>query len=169
VPGEMLSIKIKEDMELVKAWSTWKEGCAAALTGRKFANHAALVANNYVWQQIFVNKPAVTAEADAATLDASDGFWQVTPANVAATAITDITGAKAGVAYIIECGSLTNASAIAKSGKFANITAAWTPAAVGDYIMVIIDSTGKFLELERQVDGVRTVNSTLQPNLPGVR
>ena len=36
VPGEMLSIKVKEDMELVKAWSTWKEGTAASFTGRRF-------------------------------------------------------------------------------------------------------------------------------------
>ena len=35
--------------------------------------------------------------------------------------------------------------------------------------MVILNSQGKFLELERQVGGTRTVNSDLQPNIPGVR
>lgn len=169
VPGEMLSIKVKEDMELIKAWSTWKEGCAASFTGRRFDSLEKLKANNYEWQQIFMNKPAVDMEADAATVDASKGFWQITVANTAAKAITDITNAKAGVAYIIECGSTENATTIAKAGKFADITEAYTPAKVGDYIMLILNSKGNFLELERQVAGVRKVNAALQPNIPGVR
>ena len=133
VPGEMLSIKVKEDMELVKAWSTWKEGCSASFTGRRFDSLDKLKANNYEWQQIFMNKPAVDMEADATTVDASKGFWQITVANTAAKAITDITNAKAGVAYIIECGSTENATTIAKAGKFADITEAYTPTKVGDY------------------------------------
>ncbi|WP_294617674.1 hypothetical protein [uncultured Bacteroides sp.] len=169
VPGEMLSIKYKEDMELVKAWSTWKEGCSASFTGRRFDSLDKLKANNYEWQQIFMNKPAVDMAADATTMDASKGFWQMTTANTAAKAITDITNAKAGVAYIIECGDTDNATTIAKMGKFADITAAYTPTKVGDYIMVILNSKGNFLELERQVGGVRKVNAELQPNVPGVR
>lgn len=169
VPGEMLSIKVKEDMELIKAWSTWKEGCAASFTGRRFDSLEKLKANNYEWQQIFMNKPAVDMEADAATVDASKGFWQITVANTAAKAITDITNAKAGVAYIIECGSTENATTIAKAGKFADITEAYTPTKVGDYIMLILNSKGNFLELERQIAGVRKVNAALQPNIPGVR
>lgn len=169
VPGEMLSIKYKEDMELVKAWSTWKEGTSASFTGRRFDSLEKLKANNYEWQQIFMNKPTVDMAADATTMDASKGFWQVTVANTAANAITDITNAKAGVAYIIECGDTTNATTIAKTGKFADITAAYNPTQVGDYIMVILNSKGNFLELERQVGGVRKVNAGLQPNIPGVR
>lgn len=169
IPGEMMSIKVKEDMELVKAWSTWKEGCAASFTGRRFDSLEKLKANNYEWQQIFMNKPAVDMEADATTVDASKGFWQITVANTAAKAITNITNAKAGVAYIIECGSTENATTIAKSGKFADITEAYTPTKVGDYIMLILNSKGNFLELERQVAGVRKVNAALQPNIPGVR
>lgn len=169
VPGEMLAIKVKEDMEQVKAWSTWKEGCSAAFTGRRFDTRAKMVVNNYEWQQIFMNKPCVNLGDGATTLDAKTGFWQVSVANTAATTITDITGAKAGVAYIIECGDIKNASKIAKTGKFADITEAYTPTAVGDYIMVIIDSKSNFIELERCVAGVRKVNSAVQPNIPGVR
>lgn len=169
VPGEMLSIKVKEDMELIKAWSTWKEGTSASFTGRRFDSLEKLKANNYEWQQIFMNKPAVTMEADATTVDASKGFWQITAANTAAKAITDITNAKAGVAYIIECGAADNATTIAKADKFSEITEAYTPTKVGDYIMVILNSKGKFLELARQVGGVRKVNAALQPNIPGVR
>ena len=169
VPGEMLAMKMEERMELVQGWSTWKEGCSAAFVGRKFATKAALIANNYEWQQIFMNKPSFTMAADATTLVASNGFWQETVNNTAAKAITDITGAKVGVAYVIECQGLTNATTIAKSGKFATITAAYTPTALGDYIKVILNSEGNFLELERCVAGVRTLNSALQPNIPGVR
>lgn len=169
VPGEMLAIKVKEDMELVKAWSTWKEGCAAAFTGRRFDTPAKLAANNYEWQQIFMNKPCESLADGATTIDASKGFWHVSTSNTSATTITDITDAKAGVAYIIECGNTTNASKIAKTGKFDSITEAYTPTAVGDYIMVILDSKGKFIELERCVASARKVNALVQPNIPGAR
>lgn len=169
VPGEMMSIKVKEDMELVKAWSTWKEGTSASFTGRRFDSLEKLKANNYEWQQIFMNKPAVSMAADATTVDATKGFWQITVANTAAKAITNIDNAKAGVAYIIECGSTENATTIAKAGKFADIAENYTPTKVGDYIMVILNSQGNFMELARQVGGVRKVNAALQPNIPGVR
>lgn len=170
VPGEMLSIKVKEDMELVKAWSTWKEGCAAAFTGRRFNSLEKLKENNYEWQQIFINKPAITVDADATTLDATKGFWFETVAGTeAAAAITDITGAKSGVAYIIEAGGANNLSKVEKSGKFVNLTEAWTPTLAGDYLMVILGSDGNFREMERCTGGVRKVNDKLQPNIPGVR
>lgn len=170
VPGEMLSIKVKEDMELVKAWSTWKEGCAAAFTGRRFDSLEKLKDNKYEWQQIFINKPSITIDADATTLDATKGFWFETSAgSEAAASITDITGAKAGVAYIIEAGGASNFSKVEKSGKFANITEAWTPTKAGDYLMVILGSDGNFRDMERCTGGVRKVNDKLQPNIPGVR
>lgn len=169
VPGEMLGMQMEQQMEMVRGWSTWKEGCSAGFVGRKFATKAALDANNYEWQQIFMNKPSVALAADATTIDATEGFWFETIANAAATALTDITGAKAGVAYLIECAATANATTIAKSGKFAKLTSAYTPTTVGDYIMVILDSTGNFLELERRVGGTRTINAALQPNIPGVR
>ena len=169
IPGEMLAVKMEEQMEMVRAWSTWKEGCGAAFTGRKFATKAAMDANAYEWQQIFINLPAYTVEADKTTIDGANGFWQLTPSNTAAKALTDITNAKEGVAYCIECAGTTNATTIAKSGKFANLTAAYTPTAVGDYIMVILGSDGKFRELERRVGGTRTINQATQPNTIGGR
>lgn len=169
IPGEMLAVKMEEQMEMVRAWSTWKEGCGAAFTGRKFATKAAMDANAYEWQQIFINLPAYTVEADKTTIDGANGFWQLTPNNTAAKALTDITNAKEGVAYCIECAGTTNATTIAKSGKFANLTAAYTPTAVGDYIMVILGSDGKFRELERRVGGTRTINQATQPNTIGGR
>lgn len=170
VPGEMLGVKMQELMENVRAWSVWKEGTSAAFTGRSFTSRSDMVANNYEFQQIFINKFAKKLAADATSCDANDGFWFETNANSDTTAITDISNAKAGVAYIIECGSATNASAIAASGKFSELSSGWTPTAVGDYLMVILNDAGtKFVELERCVGGTRTINTTLQPNVPGGR
>ena len=168
LPGEMMNVKMEQQMEMVRAWSVWKEGTSAAFLGKRFATKAALEANEYEWQQIFLNKFCASLAADATIIDAKKGFWQETVANTAATAITDITHAKAGVAYIIECGSTTNASTIAKSGKFSEITAGWTPTDAGDYIMVILNAAGtKFLELERCVGGTRTINTNLNPHYVG--
>lgn len=168
LPGEMLAVRMEEQMESVRAWSTWKEGCGAAFTGRKFDSKAAMDENDYEFQQIFTNLPAAVI---GASVDASNGFWHVTDAATTATAIDDIAKAKAGVAYCIEIGEedTKHQLTIAKSDKFANITAAWTPTQVGDYIMVILGKDNKFRELERRVGGKRTINKAVQPNVPGGR
>lgn len=168
LPGEMFAVKMEEQMETVRAWSTWKEGCGAAFTGRKFDSKAAMDANDYEFQQIFTNLPATIIGAE---INGANGFWQITDAATTATAIEDITNAKAGVAYCIEIGEddTKHQLTIAKSDKFANITAEWTPSQPGDYIMVILGKDEKFRELERRVGGKRTINKAVQPNVPGGR
>ena len=168
LPGEMLAVKMEEQMEMVRAWSTWKEGTGAAFTGRKFDTKEAMDANDYEFQQIFTNLPVIPI---ADKIDAKKGFWHLTDASTTATALTDIDGAKEGVAYCIEIGpeDTKHGISIAKSDKFANITAAWTPTQVGDYIMVILGDGGKFRELERRVGGKRSINKNVQPNVPGGR
>lgn len=166
VPGEMLSVKMQENMEQVRAWSVWKEGTSASFTGRRFATKEEMDKNNYEWQQIFINLFAATITDK---VNGNNGFWQVTDSTTTQTTITDIENAKAGVAYCIECGDKTKLPEIAKSGKFDSITDAFTATAVGDYIMVILGSDNKFRELERCVGGKRTINKELQPNVPGAR
>lgn len=166
VPGEMLSMKMQEQMEQVRAWSTWKEGCSASFTGRRFDTRKAMDDNAWEWQQIFINLFAATITDK---VDAANGFWQVTGDTTTQDTYTDITGAKAGVAYCIEAGVAGHLPKIAKSGKFANISDAFTATAVGDYIMVILGGDGNFRELERCVGGKRTINKELQPNVPGGR
>ena len=166
VPGEMLSVKMQESMEQVRAWSVWKEGTSASFTGRRFATKEEMDKNNYEWQQIFINLFAATITDK---VDGNNGFWQITDSTTTLTTITDIENAKAGVAYCIECGDKTKLPELAKSGKFDSITDAFTATAVGDYIMVILGSDNKFRELERCVGGKRTINKELQPNVPGGR
>lgn len=166
IPGEMLAMKMQEQMEQVRAWSTWKEGCSASFTGRRFDNRDAMDKNAYEWQQIFINLFAATIKDK---VDGNDGFWQITDATTTTDTITDIVNAKKGVAYCIEAGVADHLPTIAKSGKFANISDAFTASKVGDYIMVIIGGDGNFRELERCVGGKRTINKELQPNVPGGR
>ena len=166
VPGEMLSMKMQEQMEQVRAWSTWKEGCSASFTGRRFSTKAEMDENAYEWQQIFINLFAATITDK---VDAANGFWQITGTATTQDTYTDIEGAKTGVAYCIEAGVSDHLPKIAKSGKFANLSTAFTATAVGDYIMVILGNDGNFRELERCVGGKRTINKSLQPNVPGGR
>lgn len=163
----MLAMQTEMQMEMVRGWSTWKEGCSPAFVGRNFASADKMKENNYLWQQIFLNKPSVTLDADATTADASKGFWFVSGTNSGAKELSEIKNARKGVGYIIECGDKSNVTSIPKSGSFEGITSAWTPTAVGDYIMVMLNSNNKFIELERCVGGVRTVNKAAQPNVPG--
>lgn len=150
VPGEMNAVNFEQRLESVWAYSVWKEGVSAVFVGKQFADKTALKSNNYADQLIFMNYPVTEVDADATTLDGSKNFIFRTAANSAAAAITDITNAKKGVVYEIVCGSTTNASTIAKSGKFADLTSAWSPAAVGDWIKVYYDAdNSKFVEVAR--------------------
>lgn len=169
VPGEMLAFKLQEFMEQVMAWSTWKEGFSANFVGKHFTNLANLVENNYSLQRIFCNKPSTALDADVVAIPAGNQFWFVTSGNTKATALTGITNARKGIVYLVECGNTTNATTIAKAGNFDSISSAYTPTKVGDYIMVSLNSVGKFVDLERCVAGVRTINSALQPNIPGAK
>lgn len=169
--GEMHAVQFDSDMEDVKAWSTWKEGTSATYAGKPFKTKAERKAHGFKEQEIFMNKPCITLAADAETVTAEgDIRHYVTGVNTAAKAITDIEGALPGVAYMIEVGDVTHPQTIAKSGKFADLTAAFTPTQAGDYLMVILNSTeDKFRELERCVGGTRKINQALQPNVPGGR
>lgn len=169
LPGEMMAIQTEQQMEMVRAWSTWKEGCSPAFCGKNFASADKLKENDYQWQQIFMTKPCVALDADAVTADAKKGFWFVTGTNTGTKDLTGINNAKKGVVYIIECGDTTNVTSVQNSGTFDGITSAWTPTAVGDYIMVVLKSDNKFMELERCVGGTRTINKNAQPNVPGAR
>ena len=169
--GEMHAVQFESDMEDVKAWSIWKEGTSATYAGKPFKTKAERSAHGFEDQEIFCNKPCVELAADAETVTVSGDFRHyVTGVNTAAKAITDIVGAKAGVAYLIEVGDETHPQTIAKADKFADLTEAFTPTKKGDYLMVILNADGdKFRELERCVGGTRTINQALQPNVPGGR
>lgn len=94
----------------------------------------------------------VNLAPDATTADALDGRLFLTGVNTGATALTDIENAVDGEEYLIKGGGGTsNATTIAKSGKFSRIKAAIT-LENGNFIRVFYNaSTDKFVELERFV------------------
>lgn len=155
VPGEEYKTMFERHLEEVIAYSYWMEGSSVGFAGRHFKSKADLKANKAREQYLFFNLPSITAAADATTVDTEGaeledlGFLIRTSANSKATVLTDIVNAKVGVVYRIECGDLTNATKIEKSGKFSEVEA-WTPVAVGDYIYVHYDAAkGKFFEVSR--------------------
>lgn len=149
-PGEMFKVAFEQHLEAVWSWSNWKEGISATFVGKTFKDRASLVANNYANQFVFINYPVTEIAADATTVNGRVDFLFRTGENSNATAITDITNAKAGVVYRIECGSITNATTIAKADKFADLTDAWNPTAVGAWIKVYYNAkTQKFVEVAR--------------------
>lgn len=159
LPGEFFAYYFQQDMEELMVSSNKKEGIFA-FAGRKFATKAELIASKGRHTNIFATNPVSTLAAGATTADALTNEMFETVNNAGATAFTDFTGAQEGIAYKLVCGGLTNATAIAKAAKFANITGAYTPTALGDYLKVIFNpTTSTFVELERKVGGVVTVNA----------
>lgn len=169
--GEMLRIQFDTEMEAVYSWSVWKEGTSAEYAGRPYATKSLRQASGYADQEIFCNFPSLPIAVDATVVTVEGDYRHyLSGENTAAAAITDIVGAKPGVAYMIETGSDSNPQTVAKSGKFSAITKAYAPTTVGDYILVALNDAGDgFLELERCEAEVRTINTALQPNVPGGR
>lgn len=168
VPNEMLNFKFREEFEAVTVLSRWMEGAVVQKVGVQYKTQDDLVASERKNQWLFTNFPVMKLEADVTTLDGSKNKDFMTGQNSAATAIADIENYSEEVVYKIICGSLTNKTTIAKAGKFAKISEAWTPNAVGDWIKLypeledydlVVEGqtyratrpTGNFLELDRKV------------------
>lgn len=161
-PGEEFGFYTDNELEITKIKSRFKRGTSCWMPGRKHSTYAALLADTPDNVTIAVNRPYLELAADVATPNASTDWYFRTIANAAATVITDVLNAMQGRLYRIEIGSLTNASTISKAAKFANITAAFTPTAVGDYIELIYDPINDlFYEYARKVGGTYAKNAAL--------
>ena len=142
--GEMAAFYFQQDLDELLVMSVWKEGCGAYMVGKKNGTKKD--------QFIFLNDPFTALVAGATTADASVNNTFKTIANAGVTALTDFVGASEGVVYKLICGATANATTIAKAGKFADLTAAWTPTAVGDFLEVTWNATtSKFVEVSRKV------------------
>jgi hypothetical protein len=168
VPNEMYAFYFQQDLEQLIIASWWKEGAGVLAPGVQFSSPATLTASGRKLQWLFTNYPVVQLADSATTIDGTAGYEFMTVENSATTALTDILNASVERVYKVICGSLTKKTTIAKSGKFANISVAWTPNAVGDYIKLyaelteqsqtinnktvkVVVPTGNFLELERKI------------------
>ena len=148
VPGERNKMRFQQDLEEVWVCSYWKEGAGVTFSGKKYDSLAKLQAADAADQIIFMNWPSVDVAADATTIDGKTDMIFKTGKNTAATALTDITNAQEDVIYRIEIGDASFPTSIAKSGKFDQISSAWSPSAVGEYIKLYCKG-GKFYDVER--------------------
>jgi hypothetical protein len=166
VPNEMYAFKFHEGFEDVKVLSRWMEGAVVQKVGIRYATKAELQASGRRNQWLFTNYPVSVLAAGATTVNGRENTVFLTSANAAATALANIADASEEQVYKIICGNLTYATTIPKTGNFSEISAAWAPTAVGQYIKlyaqledytIVVDGnsvkatrkTGKFLELER--------------------
>jgi hypothetical protein len=167
-PLEMLAFYFERDWEDIRVLSRWKAGAGGRQIGVQYKTPAELEASGRKNQWLFTNFPVSDLAADATQIDGHANSVFLTAANSAATNLTGISTPDEGVVYRIICGSMTNATTVTKTGNFDKITAAWTPAAVGDWIElyaeledydITVDGqtvkmtrpTGKWLELGRKV------------------
>lgn len=169
IPNEMYgNFYFEQHMEQLWLASWWKEGAGILAPGVQFDTLENLTKSKRKMQWIFTNYPVGDIDPDAVSIDGELCYEFLTGVNTAATALTDIENASTERVYKIICGDLTNKTTIAKSGNFSEITAAWSPNAIGDYIKLyaqleeqtitvngkqkkVVVATGKFLELERKV------------------
>lgn len=161
VPGEMHKLYFQRDLESLMAMSIWKEGFGAKMVGERFKTAAELAASKRLNQFIFTNDGVTELAPGATTANADLNLFFKTSANAAATTLTDIENAVPGVVYRIICGGTAYATKITKAGVFSEISSAWTPTAVGDYIKLTLQlesdgagklaPTGKFVEVDRKV------------------
>ncbi len=150
-PGEMLNFQIEPVDWTLKVWSVWKESVWAEAVGYKYTNPAEMDgsrqliwANDYDYPDDYFIETAPDANPSV-VLHGS----VITAANSKTFTITDIEGAKVGKVVAIKCGADgENGVTIKKAGKFALISADWTPAK-GDIIRVIKRADGSFIEVDR--------------------
>ena len=168
-PNEMYAFYFQQDLEQLIMASWWKEGAGVLAPGVQFKTAADLEASKRRMQYLFTNYPVITLAAGATVVDGSEAYEFETGANTGATALTNIENASTERVYKVICGDAgANKTTIAQTGNFSEITSAWTPGAVGDYIKLyaelqettvtvggktkkVITPTGKFLELGRKV------------------
>lgn len=148
VPGERNKVRFQQDLEEVWVASYWKEGAGVTFSGKKYDTLDDLKAADGADQIIFMNWPLTAVEADATTIDGKTDMFFRTGVNTKATALTDITNAQEDVIYRLEIGDATFPTTIAKSGKFDQLTSAWSPTKAGEYIKLYCKE-GKFYDVER--------------------
>lgn len=155
VPGEEFKMQFQRDLEAIVAFSYWKEGVGAGYVGKAYASASALAADDAKNQMIFMNWPAVAVAADATTLDADDAkagnIFQLPNTNTDDKALTDISHAVDGETYRIIAPATAGSkkTTIAKSGKFANLTAA-VDFSSDNYLDVAYDAANSvFIEVGR--------------------
>lgn len=151
VSGEMLKFTLEQRDWSLRVWSNWKESIAAEAVGYKYTDKALMDGSRQlIWCNQYDRPTSYFLEAErdlnpSALLHSSIA----TVANTQVLAITDIADAEVGKVISIKCGADgDNGVTIKKDGKFALLSADWTPKR-GDILRVMKRADGKFVEIER--------------------
>lgn len=154
IPNEEEFIQIEKDKRVLNLIGDYKRGIQALAVGRQWdESETPNTEEQLIWCND-VDLPAsvfVKMIANDATPSAKEHTSLESVDNTAATAITNILDLAIGGTVILKCGSNTNAITIAKSGKFANISAAWNPV-LGDTITLFRRGTNDFVDLARTTE-----------------
>jgi hypothetical protein len=151
VAGEMLKFNLEQQDWSLKAWSNWKESIAAEAVGYKYTNKLEMDGSRQlIWCNDYDRPESYYIDADAdANPSALLHTSIVTVANSSVYEITDIANAEVGTVISLKCGvDGENGVTIKKKGKFALISAAWTPNK-GDIIKLMKRDDGNFIEISR--------------------
>ena len=165
-PGEMMSFEFTKGYENVLVLSRWKEGAIVEMPGIQFPTQAALKANNFKEQWLFINRPTTDLELTATVDFSTNTHFAIKNATGGAAAVDTVNGAAWDIVYKLEAGAA--GAKVIKGGAFSEIKSDFTAVAAGDYIKVyaqladvdvVIDGetvkrtqmTGKFLEYGRSV------------------
>jgi len=152
--NEYPKFEIEKSLRTVNVFTDYKKAMHIVVAGLKSETDQEFAERDYTKQLIWFNNAdfssdvPILAVTDMTVLNVSRHKYIKTIANTVATAIVDITGAQAGDMIKIECGSLENASTIANGGKFA-LTENFAPTEIGEFILLLKRSDGKFVELQR--------------------
>lgn len=150
-PGEMYDFRLNVKEFGVTVVSQWKEGLAAVLVGKKWTRKQDMDYNHqfiFASENDFAADTFVSMNKDDKTPSALFHKSLVSVANTSLLAITDIKDLEVGESVTLKSGSDEYGIQIAKSGKFANISAAWNPTK-GDTITLMKVAGGNFVEVER--------------------
>lgn len=150
-PGEMYDFRLNVKEFGVTVVSQWKEGLAAVLVGKKWKRKQDMDYNHqfiFASENDFAADTFVSMNKDDKTPSALFHKSLVSVANTSLLAITDIKDLEVGESVTLKSGSDEYGIQIAKSGKFANISAAWNPTK-GDTITLMKVAGDKFVEVER--------------------
>ena len=170
IPGEMLNFRV-----IVKEWSVsvvsqWKEGFGAPLVGKKFGRVQDM---DYLHQFVFASDKDLASTTfmpipqDITTPSALFHSSLVSVANTELKTITDILDVEVGGIVTLKNGSDAFGIKILKSGKFSEISEAWTPA-LNDTITLMKRQDGKFIELARATAGVDALLFAVDDASPSV-
>lgn len=172
VPGEMYDFQLEQKDWSLKVWSQWKEGFCANIVGKKMAT-AADFPEDYSSQLIWCNNADlgvgtyIPMAKDDTTPSVADHKSLVSVGNTSTVTITDIDDANVGDEIHLKAGSTTNGIALAASGKFSLLTAAWNPVK-GEEIWLKKRSDGKFIELKRISASTSAVAFSANDTTPSV-